>query len=402
MDKRRNEELLNSVANSIKSDKKVDISEKYGLSSALKSLLEEQNALNKQDETKVKKEEIKFVKLNEEEKDKKEVSETKKEEVKVKEDVKPNISVEKMKEMVEESKKSGDDVLKKQIDSILSSYKDTGEDKSKEHLNKDQKEQIVVELDENKAVTYKFKKLEVSDKQKAAIDQFFGVSEEMEKRRKKDDKILSKYAAKEEENLVKKIYEDEELEKEEKKENKENSNLIENEKIKEDTGSTLDEIIKGKEIDGEIEVRKNKTKLEEEFEKYKETLPEDIKNKVNSSINISELAKIRELKLKQELEEKSKLDVELPYLESELSEIESEEYGEVSDIIDEMYEEQDKMKRKSNILFRIINSSRNYNNSSSSSICNIKITKPTIIRQYYFKYSRNNRKYKEDDKNLTD
>ena len=402
MDKRRNEELLNSVANSIKSDKKVDISEKYGLSSALKSLLEEQNALNKQDETKVKKEEIKFVKLNEEEKDKKEVSETKKEEVKVKEDVKPNISVEKMKEMVEESKKSGDDVLKKQIDSILSSYKDTGEDKSKEHLNKDQKEQIVVELDENKAVTYKFKKLEVSDKQKAAIDQFFGVSEEMEKRRKKDDKILSKYAAKEEENLVKKIYEDEELEKEEKKENKENSNLIENEKIKEDTGSTLDEIIKGKEIDGEIEVRKNKTKLEEEFEKYKETLPEDVKNKVNSSINISELAKIRELKLKQELEEKSKLDVELPYLESELSEIESEEYGEVSDIIDEMYEEQDKMKRKSNILFRIINSSRNYNNSSSSSICNIKITKPTIIRQYYFKYSRNNRKYKEDDKNLTD
>ena len=402
MDKRRNEELLNSVANSIKSDKKVDISEKYGLSSALKSLLEEQNALNKQDETKVKKEEIKFVKLNEEEKDKKEVSETKKEEEKVKEDVKPNISVEKMKEMVEESKKSGDDVLKKQIDSILSSYKDTGEDKSKENLNKDQKEQIVVELDENKAVTYKFKKLEVSDKQKAAIDQFFGVSEEMEKRRKKDDKILSKYAAKEEENLVKKIYEDEELEKEEKKENKENSNLIENEKIKEDTGSTLDEIIKGKEIDGEIEVRKNKTKLEEEFEKYKETLPEDVKNKVNSSINISELAKIRELKLKQELEEKSKLDVELPYLESELSEIESEEYGEVSDIIDEMYEEQDKMKRKSNILFRIINSSRNYNNSSSSSICNIKITKPTIIRQYYFKYSRNNRKYKEDDKNLTD
>ena len=402
MDKRRNEELLNSVANSIKSDKKVDISEKYGLSSALKSLLEEQNALNKQDETKVKKEEIKFVKLNEEEKDKKEVSETKKEEEKVKEDVKPNISVEKMKEMVEESKKSGDDVLKKQIDSILSSYKDTGEDKSKENLNKDQKEQIVVELDENKAVTYKFKKLEVSDKQKAAIDQFFGVSEEMEKRRKKDDKILSKYAAKEEENLVKKIYEDEELEKEEKKENKENSNLIENEKIKEDTGSTLDEIIKGKEIDGEIEVRKNKTKLEEEFEKYKETLPEDIKNKVNSSINISELAKIRELKLKQELEEKSKLDVELPYLESELSELESEEYGEVSDIIDEMYEEQDKMKRKSNILFRIINSSRNYNNSSSSSICNIKITKPTIIRQYYFKYSRNNRKYKEDDKNLTD
>ena len=380
MDKRRNEELLNSVANSIKSDKKVDISEKYGLSSALKSLLEEQNALNKQDETKVKKEEIKFVKLNEEEKDKKEVSETKKEEEKVKEDVKPNISVEKMKEMVEESKKSGDDVLKKQIDSILSSYKDTGEDKSKENLNKDQKEQIVVELDENKAVTYKFKKLEVSDKQKAAIDQFFGVSEEMEKRRKKDDKILSKYAAKEEENLVKKIYEDEELEKEEKKENKENSNLIENEKIKEDTGSTLDEIIKGKEIDGEIEVRKNKTKLEEEFEKYKETLPEDIKNKVNSSINISELAKIRELKLKQELEEKSKLDVELPYLESELSEIESEEYGEVSDIIDEMYEEQDKMKRKSNILFRIINSSRNYNNSSSISICDIKITKATIIR----------------------
>lgn len=380
MDKRRNEELLNSVANSIKSDKKVDISEKYGLSSALKSLLEEQNALNKQDETKVKKEEIKFVKLNEEEKDKKEVSETKKEEVKVKEDVKPNISVEKMKEMVEESKKSGDDVLKKQIDSILSSYKDTGEDKSKENSNKDQKEQIVVELDENKAVTYKFKKLEVSDKQKAAIDQFFGVSEEMEKRRKKDDKILSKYAAKEEENLVKKIYEDEELEKEEKKENKENSNLIENEKIKEDTGSTLDEIIKGKEIDGEIEVRKNKTKLEEEFEKYKETLPEDIKNKVNSSINISELAKIRELKLKQELEEKSKLDVELPYLESELSEIESEEYGEVSDIIDEMYEEQDKMKRKSNVLFRIINSSRNYNNSSSISICDIKITKSTIIR----------------------
>lgn len=380
MDKRRNEELLNSVANSIKSDKKVDISEKYGLSSALKSLLEEQNALNKQDETKVKKEEIKFVKLNEEEKDKKEVSETKKEEEKVKEDVKPNISVEKMKEMVEESKKSGDDVLKKQIDSILSSYKDTGEDKSKEHLNKDQKEQIVVELDENKAVTYKFKKLEVSDKQKAAIDQFFGVSEEMEKRRKKDDKILSKYAAKEEENLVKKIYEDEELEKEENKENKENSNLIENEKIKEDTGSTLDEIIKGKEIDGEIEVRKNKTKLEEEFEKYKETLPEDIKNKVNSSINISELAKIRELKLKQELEEKSKLDVELPYLESELSEIETEEYGEVSDIIDEMYEEQDKMKRKSNVLFRIINSSRNYNNSSSSGICNIKITKSTIIR----------------------
>lgn len=379
MDKRRNEELLNSVANSIKSDKKVDISEKYGLSSALKSLLEEQNALNKQDETKVKKEEIKFVKLNEEEKDKKEVSETKKEEEKVKEDVKPNISVEKMKEMVEESKKSGDDVLKKQIDSILSSYKDTGEDKSKENLNKDQKEQIVVELDENKAVTYKFKKLEVSDKQKAAIDQFFGVSEEMEKRRKKDDKILSKYAAKEE-NLVKKIYEDEELEKEEKKENKENSNLIENEKIKEDTGSTLDEIIKGKEIDGEIEVRKNKTKLEEEFEKYKETLPEDIKNKVNSSINISELAKIRELKLKQELEEKSKLDVELPYLESELSEIESEEYGEVSDIIDEMYEEQDKMKRKSNVLFRIINSSRNYNNSSSISICDIKITKSTIIR----------------------
>ena len=382
MDKRRNEELLNSVANSIKSDKKVDISEKYGLSSALKSLLEEQNALNKQDETRVKKEEIKFVKLNEEEKDieteDKEVSETKKEEVK--EDVKPNISVEKMKEMVEESKKSGDDVLKKQIDSILSSYKDTGEDKSKEHLNKDQKEQIVVELDENKAVTYKFKKLEVSDKQKAAIDQFFGVSEEMEKRRKKDDKILSKYAAKEEENLVKKIYEDEELEKEEKKENIENSNLIENEKIKEDTGSTLDEIIKGKEIDGEIEVRKNKTKLEEEFEKYKETLPEDIKNKVNSSINISELAKIRELKLKQELEEKSKLDVELPYLESELSEIESEEYGEVSDIIDEMYEEQDKMKRKSNVLFRIINSSRNYNNSSSISICNIKITKSTIIR----------------------
>lgn len=380
MDKRRNEELLNSVANSIKSDKKVDISEKYGLSSALKSLLEEQNALNKQDETKVKKEEIKFVKLNEEEKDKKEVSETKKEEEKVKEDVKPNISVEKMKEMVEESKKSGDDVLKKQIDSILSSYKDTDEDKSKENLNKDQKEQIVVELDENKAVTYKFKKLEVSDKQKAAIDQFFGVSEEMEKRRKKDDKILSKYAAKEEENLVKKIYEDEELEKEEKKETIENSNLIENEKIKEDTGSTLDEIIKGKEIDGEIEVRKNKTKLEEEFEKYKETLPEDIKNKVNSSINISELAKIRELKLKQELEEKSKLDVELPYLESELSEIESEEYGEVSDIIDEMYEEQDKMKRKSNVLFRIINSSRNYNNSSSISICNIKITKSTIIR----------------------
>ena len=378
MDKRRNEELLNSVANSIQSDKKVDISEKYGLSSALKSLLEEQNALNKQDETRVKKEEIKFVKLNEEEKDKKEVSETKKEEVK--EDVKPNISVEKMKEMVEESKKSGDDVLKKQIDSILSSYKDTGEDKSKEHLNKDQKEQIVVELDENKAVTYKFKKLEVSDKQKAAIDQFFGVSEEMEKRRKKDDKILLKYAAKEEENLVKKIYEDEELEKEENKENKENSNLIENEKIKEDTGNTLDEIIKGKEIDGEIEVRKNKTKLEEEFEKYKETLPEDIKNKVNSSINISELAKIRELKLKQELEEKSKLDVELPYLESELSEIESEEYGEVSDIIDEMYEEQDKMKRKSNILFRIINSSRNYNNSSSSGICSIKITKSTIIR----------------------
>ena len=377
MDKRRNEELLNSVANSIKSDKKVDISEKYGLSSALKSLLEEQNALNKQDETRVKKEEIKFVKLNEEEKDKKEVSETKKEEVKVKEDVKPNISVEKMKEMVEESKKSGDDVLKKQIDSILSSYKDTGEDKSKEHLNKDQKEQIVVELDENKAVTYKFKKLEVSDKQKAAIDQFFGVSEEMEKRRKKDDKILSKYAAKEEENLVKKIYEDEELEKEE---NIENSNLIEDEKIKEDTGSTLDEIIKGKEIDGEIEVRKNKTKLEEEFEKYKETLPEDVKNKVNSSINISELAKIRELKLKQELEEKSKLDVELPYLESELSEIESEEYGEVSDIIDEMYEEQDKMKRKSNVLFRIINSSRNYNNSSSISICDIKITKSTIIR----------------------
>lgn len=380
MDKRRNEELLNSVANSIKSDKKVDISEKYGLSSALKSLLEEQNALNKQDETKVKKEEIKFVKLNEEEKDKKEVSETKKEEEKVKQDVKPNISVEKMKEMVEESKKSGDDVLKKQIDSILSSYKDTGEDKSKEKLNKDQKEQIVVELDENKAVTYKFKKLEVSDKQKAAIDQFFGVSEEMEKRRKKDDKILSKYAAKEEENLVKKIYEDEELEKEEKKENIENSNLIENEKIKEDTGSTLDEIIKGKEIDGEIEVRKNKTKLEEEFEKYKETLPEDVKNKVNSSINISELAKIRELKLKQELEEKSKLDVELPYLESELSEIETEEYGEVSDIIDEMYEEQDKMKRKSNVLFRIINSSRNYNNSSSISICNIKITKSTIIR----------------------
>ena len=376
MDKRRNEELLNSVANSIKSDKKVDISEKYGLSSALKSLLEEQNALNKQDETRVKKEEIKFVKLNEEKKDKKEVSETKKEE-KVKQDVKPNISVEKMKEMVEESKKSGDDVLKKQIDSILSSYKDTGEDKSKEHLNKDQKEQIVVELDENKAVTYKFKKLEVSDKQKAAIDQFFGVSEEMEKRRKKDDKILSKYAAKEEENLVKKIYEDEELEKEEKKEN---SNLIENEKIKEDTGSTLDEIIKGKEIDGEIEVRKNKTKLEEEFEKYKETLPEDVKNKVNSSINISELAKIRELKLKQELEEKSKLDVELPYLESELSEIETEEYGEVSDIIDEMYEEQDKMKRKSNVLFRIINSSRNYNNSSSSGICDIKITKSTIIR----------------------
>lgn len=382
MDKRRNEELLNSVANSIKSDKKVDISEKYGLSSALKSLLEEQNALNKQDETRVKKEEIKFVKLNEEEKDKKEVSETKKEEVKVKEDIKPNISVEKMKEMVEESKKSGDDVLKKQIDSILSSYKDTDEDKSKENSNKDQKEQIVVELDENKAVTYKFKKLEVSDKQKAAIDQFFGVSEEMEKRRKKDDKILSKYAAKEEENLVKKIYEDEEIEieKEEKTENKENSNLIENEKIKEDTGSTLDEIIKGKEIDGEIEVRKNKTKLEEEFEKYKETLPEDIKNKVNSSINISELAKIRELKLKQELEEKSKLDVELPYLESELSEIESEEYGEVSDIIDEMYEEQDKMKRKSNVLFRIINSSRNYNNSSSISICDIKITKSTIIR----------------------
>lgn len=378
MDKRRNEELLNSVANSIQSDKKVDISEKYGLSSALKSLLEEQNALNKQDETRVKKEEIKFVKLNEEEKDKKEVSETKKEEVK--EDVKPNISVEKMKEMVEESKKSGDDVLKKQIDSILSSYKDTDEDKSKENSNKDQKEQIVVELDENKAVTYKFKKLEVSDKQKAAIDQFFGVSEEMEKRRKKDDKILLKYAAKEEENLVKKIYEDEELEKEENKENKENSNLIENEKIKEDTGNTLDEIIKGKEIDGEIEVRKNKTKLEEEFEKYKETLPEDIKNKVNSSINISELAKIRELKLKQELEEKSKLDVELPYLESELSEIESEEYGEVSDIIDEMYEEQDKMKRKSNILFRIINSSRNYNNSSSSGICSIKITKSTIIR----------------------
>lgn len=377
MDKRRNEELLNSVANSIKSDKKVDISEKYGLSSALKSLLEEQNALNKQDETRVKKEEIKFVKLNEEEKDKKEVSETKKEEVKVKEDVKPNISVEKMKEIVEESKKSGDDVLKKQIDSILSSYKDTDEDKIKENLNKDQKEQIVVELDENKAVTYKFKKLEVSDKQKAAIDQFFGVSEEMEKRRKKDDKILSKYAAKEEENLVKKIYEDEELEKEE---NKENSKLIENEKIKEDTGSTLDEIIKGKEIDGEIEVRKNKTKLEEEFEKYKETLPEDVKNKVNSSINISELAKIRELKLKQELEEKSKLDVELPYLESELSEIETEEYGEVSDIIDEMYEEQDKMKRKSNVLFRIINSSRNYNNSSSISICNIKITKSTIIR----------------------
>ena len=345
--------------------------------------MEEQNALNKQDETKVKKEEIKFVKLNEEEKDKKEVSETKKEEVKVKEDVKPNISVEKMKEMVEESKKSGDDVLKKQIDSILSSYKDTGEDKSKENLNKDQKEQIVVELDENKAVTYKFKKLEVSDKQKAAIDQFFGVSEEIEKRRKKDDKILSKYAAKEEENLVKKIYEDEELEKEENKENKENkenSNLIENEKIKEDTGNTLDEIIKGKEIDGEIEVRKNKTKLEEEFEKYKETLPEDIKNKVNSSINISELAKIRELKLKQELEEKSKLDVELPYLESELSEIETEEYGEVSDIIDEMYEEQDKMKRKSNVLFRIINSSRNYNNSSSISICNIKITKSAIIR----------------------
>ena len=380
MDKRRNEELLNSVANSIQSDKKVDISEKYGLSSALKSLLEEQNALNKQDETRVKKEEIKFVKLNEEEKDKKEVSETKKEEEKVKQDVKPNISVEKMKEMVEESKKSGDDVLKKQIDSILSSYKDTDEDKSKENLNKDQKEQIVVELDENKAVTYKFKKLEVSDKQKAAIDQFFGVSEEIEKRRKKDDKILSKYAAKEEENLVKKIYEDEELEKEENKENKENSNLIENEKIKEDTGNTLDEIIKGKEIDGEIEVRKNKTKLEEEFEKYKETLPEDVKNKVNSSINISELAKIRELKLKQELEEKSKLDVELPYLESELSEIESEEYGEVSDIIDEMYEEQDKMKRKSNILFRIINSSRNYNNSSSISICNIKITKSTIIR----------------------
>ena len=378
MDKRRNEELLNSVANSIQSDKKVDISEKYGLSSVLKSLLEEQNALNKQDETRVKKEEIKFVKLNEEEKDKKEVSETKKEEVK--EDVKPNISVEKMKEMVEESKKSGDDVLKKQIDSILSSYKDTDEDKSKENLNKDQKEQIVVELDENKAVTYKFKKLEVSDKQKAAIDQFFGVSEEMEKRRKKDDKILSKYAAKEEENLVKKIYEDEELEKEENKENKENSNLIENEKIKEDTGNTLDEIIKGKEIDGEIEVRKNKTKLEEEFEKYKETLPEDIKNKVNSSINISELAKIRELKFKQELEEKSKLDVELPYLESELSEIESEEYGEVSDIIDEMYEEQDKMKRKSNILFRIINSCRNYNNSSSSGICSIKITKSTIIR----------------------
>ena len=382
MDKRRNEELLNSVANSIKSDKKVDISEKYGLSSALKSLLEEQNALNKQDETRVKKEEIKFVKLNEEEKDKKEVSETKKEEVKVKEDVKPNISVEKMKEMVEESKKSGDDVLKKQIDSILSLYKDTGEDKSKEHLNKDQKEQIVVELDENKAVTYKFKKLEVADKQKAAIDQFFGGSEEIEKRRKKDDKILSKYAAKEEENLVKKIYEDEEIEieKEEKKENIENSNLIENEKIKEDTGSTLDEIIKGKEIDGEIEVRKNKTKLEEEFEKYKETLPEDIKNKVNSSINISELAKIRELKLKQELEEKSKLDVELPYLESELSEIETEEYGEVSDIIDEMYEEQDKMKRKSNVLFRIINSSRNYNNSISISICDIKITKSTIIR----------------------
>lgn len=380
MDKRRNEELLNSVANSIKSDKKEDISEKYGLSSALKSLLEEQNALNKQDETRVKKEEIKFVKLNEEEKDKKEISEIKKEEVKVKEDVKPNISVEKMKEIVEESKKSGDDVLKKQIDSILSSYKDTDEDKSKENLNKDQKEQIVVELDENKAVTYKFKKLEVSDKQKAAIDQFFGVSEEMEKRRKKDDKILSKYAAKEEENLVKKIYEDEELEKEENKENKENSNLIDDEKIKEDTGSTLDEIIKGKEIDGEIEVRKNKTKLEEEFEKYKETLPEDIKNKVNSSINISELAKIRELKLKQELEEKSKLDVELPYLESELSEIESEEYGEVSDIIDEMYEEQDKMKRKSNVLFRIINSSRNYNNSSSISICNIKITKSTIIR----------------------
>lgn len=379
MDKRRNEELLNSVANSIKSDKKVDISEKYGLSSALKSLLEEQNALNKQDETRVKKEEIKFVKLNEEEKDKKEVSETKKEEVKVKEDIKPNISVEKMKEMVEESKKSGDDVLKKQIDSILSSYKDTGEDKSKEHLNKDQKEQIVVELDENKAVTYKFKKLEVSDKQKAAIDQFFGVSEEIEKRRKKDDKILLKYAAKEEENLVKKIYADEEIEIE-KEENKENSNLIENEKIKEDTGSTLDEIIKGKEIDGEIEVRKNKTKLEEEFEKYKETLPEDVKNKVNSSINISELAKIRELKLKQELEEKSKLDVELPYLESELSEIETEEYGEVSDIIDEMYEEQDKMKRKSNVLFRIINSSRNYNNSSSISICNIKITKSTIIR----------------------
>lgn len=379
MDKRRNEELLNSVANSIKSDKKVDISEKYGLSSALKSLLEEQNALNKQDETKVKKEEIKFVKLNEEEKDKKEVSETKKEEVKVKEDVKPNISVEKMKEMVEESKKSGDDVLKKQIDSILSSYKDTDEDKSKENSNKDQKEQIVVELDENKAVTYKFKKLEVSDKQKAAIDQFFGVSEEIEKRRKKDDKILLKYAAKEEENLVKKIYADEEIEIE-KEENKENSNLIENEKIKEDTGSTLDEIIKGKEIDGEIEVRKNKTKLEEEFEKYKETLPEDIKNKVNSSINISELAKIRELKLKQELEEKSKLDVELPYLESELSEIETEEYGEVSDIIDEMYEEQDKMKRKSNVLFRIINSSRNYNNSSSSGICDIKITKSTIIR----------------------
>ena len=191
MDKRRNEELLNSVANSIKSDKKEDISEKYGLSSALKSLLEEQNALNKQDETRVKKEEIKFVKLNEEEKDKKEISEIKKDDVKVKEDVKPNISVEKMKEIVEESKKSGDDVLKKQIDSILSSYKDTDEDKSKENLNKDQKEQIVVELDENKAVTYKFKKLEVSDKQKAAIDQFFGVSEEMEKRRKKDDKIYT-------------------------------------------------------------------------------------------------------------------------------------------------------------------------------------------------------------------
>ena len=78
MDKRRNEELLNSVANSIKSDKKVDISEKYGLSSALKSLLEEQNALNKQDETKVKKEEIKFVKLKEEEKDKKEVQKLRK------------------------------------------------------------------------------------------------------------------------------------------------------------------------------------------------------------------------------------------------------------------------------------------------------------------------------------